>query len=130
MPRTESIPGSNSTFAIALLFDAGVLLDRLRLDSGGNFRGVRYLRVRRGGANGPPGFARGGGDADNNDRNKDKDFLHDSGNLGFSFVNIIDAEEGTCKGCNFAKADEEGFMDLALWLYEDAAEEEDKAAKG
>ena len=50
--------------------------------------------------------------------------------LVFLFIDVVYTEEGTCKGCNFAKANEEGLMDLALWLYEDAAEEEDKAAKG
>ena len=50
--------------------------------------------------------------------------------LVFLFIDIVYTEEGTCKGCNFAEANEEGLMDLALWLYEDAAEEEDKAAKG
>ena len=56
--------------------------------------------------------------------------LRDFEGLVSFLIDVVYSEEGTCKGCNFAKANEEGLMDLALWLYEDAAEEEDKAAKG
>ena len=48
----------------------------------------------------------------------------------FVLVRVVDSEEGTCKGCNFAEADEQRLMDLALWLYEDTAEEEDETSEG
>ena len=38
-------------------------------------------------------------------------------------VGVVYTEEGTCKGCNFAEADEEGLMDLAVWRYEDSTEQ-------
>ena len=46
------------------------------------------------------------------------------------FIDIINAEERACKGCNLAKADEEGLMDLSVWLYEHAAEEHRQPAQG
>ena len=45
----------------------------------------------------------------------------------FLFVDVVDAEEGTGKGGGFAEGYEEGLMDLALGVNEDAAEEEDEA---
>ena len=56
MPRTESIPGSNSTLAI-LLFYTGVLLYRFGLDGRGRFRSVVLLNVSCGSGDGTPGFA-------------------------------------------------------------------------
>ncbi len=56
MPRTDSIPESNSTLAI-LLFYTGVLLYRFGLDGRGRFRGIVLLNVSCGGGDGTPGFA-------------------------------------------------------------------------
>lgn len=56
--------------------------------------------------------------------------FHQRSGLFFVFVNIIYAEQCAGKGGNFAKADEERFMDLSVWLYEDAAEKHHKSAQG
>ena len=47
--------------------------------------------------------------------------------LTFLFVDVVDAEEGAGKGGGFAEGYEEGLVDLALGVDEDAAEEEDEA---
>ena len=45
-------------------------------------------------------------------------------------IDIIDSEEGTGEGGGLAESDEEGCVDLALRVNEDAAEEEDEASDG
>jgi len=47
----------------------------------------------------------------------------------FVFVRVIDAEQCSCEGGNLSEAYEEGFMDLALRVDADAAEEKRKAAE-
>ena len=48
--------------------------------------------------------------------------------VSFLFVNIIDTEQGACKGGDLAEADEEGLMDLALWGHECPTEQECQSA--
>ena len=45
------------------------------------------------------------------------------------FVRVIDAEQCSCEGGDLSEAYEEGFMDLALRVDADAAEEKRKAAE-
>ncbi|MBQ7439420.1 MAG: hypothetical protein IJV28_05560 [Paludibacteraceae bacterium] len=39
-------------------------------------------------------------------------------------IGIIYAKQGSCKGCNLAKPDEQTLMNLTLWLYENPAEQQ------
>ena len=34
------------------------------------------------------------------------------------FVRVVYSEQGSCKGCNLAKPDEQTLVDLTMWLYE------------
>ena len=44
--------------------------------------------------------------------------------LSFTAVDVVDTEEGTGKGSSLAEGYKERFMDLALWVNKDPAEEE------
>ena len=57
MPRTDSIPGSNSTFAILLALHTRVLFLGLGLDGGGGLDGVVLLDVGSRSGDRAPGFA-------------------------------------------------------------------------
>ena len=46
------------------------------------------------------------------------------------FIDVVDTEEGTGEGGGFTKGDEEGLVDLALRIDEDAAKEQDQASDG
>ena len=48
----------------------------------------------------------------------------------FVLINIVDAEEGAGEGAGLAKSDEEGGVNLALRVDEDATEEKDEASEG
>ena len=45
-------------------------------------------------------------------------------------VDAVDAHQRAGEGGDFPERDEERFMDLAFWVDEDSAEEEDETAKG
>ena len=62
MPRTDSIPGSKSTFAILLALHAGIFLLGFGGDGSGDFGGVLHLGVGAGCGDGAPGFAAGEGE--------------------------------------------------------------------
>ena len=40
------------------------------------------------------------------------------------FIGVVYPEQGSCKGCNLAKPDEQRLMNLTMWLYEDPAEQQ------
>ena len=46
------------------------------------------------------------------------------------FIDVIDSEECAGEGTGLAEGNEEGGVDLALWVNEDAAEEENEASDG
>ena len=48
----------------------------------------------------------------------------------FVFVRVIDPEQCACEGGDLSEAYEEGFMDLALRVDADTAEEEREASEG
>lgn len=45
-------------------------------------------------------------------------------------IDIVDTEEGAGEGSGFSKGDEEGLVDLALGVNEDAAKEQNQASDG
>ena len=46
------------------------------------------------------------------------------------FICVVDTKQGSCKGCNLAKPDEQTLMDLTLWRYEDPAKQQHKPTEG
>ena len=40
------------------------------------------------------------------------------------FIGVVYPEQGSCKGCNLAKSNEQRLMNLTLWFYEDPAEQQ------
>ena len=50
--------------------------------------------------------------------------------LVFLLVNVVDAEQSTCKCRSLAEGYEEGFVDLTLGVDEDTTKEEDETANG
>ena len=40
------------------------------------------------------------------------------------FIGVVYPKQGSCKGCNFTKPNQQTLMDLALWRYEDPAEQQ------
>ncbi len=46
------------------------------------------------------------------------------------FVRVINSKQGSCKGCNLAKTDEQTLMDLTLWRYEDPAKQQHQPTNG
>ena len=45
-------------------------------------------------------------------------------------INIIDTKQGAGEGAGLTEGNEEGGMDFALWVNEDATEEKDEASEG
>ncbi len=46
------------------------------------------------------------------------------------FVRVINSKQGSCKGGNFAKPDEQTLVDLTLWRYEDPAKQQHQPTNG
>ena len=44
--------------------------------------------------------------------------------LSFVPIGVIYSEQSPCKGSNFAEPDEQALVYLALWCYEDSAEQQ------